>query len=323
MTALADEVRELLQATVERFVAPNGVITRIERLAIGAGLSGDIPERFQIAVRIDDTPGSELTTRLVVKNASLIERKTLAHLQAQLQAQGAGHVPFNHTSDLVSDRPSPLCMRDLGDLNRPYSLDPITPVLQRAEAGAWADIHVANLGRRSELDWLPVAGRAWFDEMIERRFFRPAWERAKADPAFVTRFGDHIAEVERAAARIVDDMVAIHDDGTSLTLVHTDVNPGNVRLLDGKPFIIDWGTARYGSFYIDIPHHFDTVERAMIYREALGERGVEIPEREYVERFRTAARYIGLRYIWWTLDGWRTDRSLDVWVSHYLRMIRG
>lgn len=88
MTALADEVRELLQATVERFVAPNGVITRIERLAIGAGLSGDIPERFQIAVRIDDTPGSELTTRLVVKNASLIERKTLAHLQAQLQAQG-------------------------------------------------------------------------------------------------------------------------------------------------------------------------------------------------------------------------------------------
>lgn len=319
MTTPSDGVRELLQATVERFVPPGGSITHVESLPIAAGLSGDIPERFEVVVRVDDERGGELTTRLVVKHASLIERKTLAHLQAQR----AGHVPFNHTSDLVSDRAMPLCMQDLGDRNRPYSLDPITPDLQRAEAGAWADIHAANLGRRDELNWLPMAGRAWFDEMIERRFFRPHWERAKADPAFVTRFGDYIGDVERAAARIVDEMVAIHDEGTSLTLVHTDVNPGNVRLLDGTPFIIDWGTARYGSFYIDVPHHFDTVERAMIYREALGERGVEIPQGEYVERFRTAARYTGLRYIWWTLDGWRTDRSLDVWVSHYLRMIRG
>lgn len=322
MTAPSEEVRELLQATVERFVVPGGAITHIEPLPIAAGLSGDFPERFEVVVQVDDAPGSELTTRLVIKHASLIERKTLAHLQAQLPAPGGGHVPFNHTNDLVSDRPRPLCMQDLGDQNRPYSLDPITPDLQRAEADAWAGTHVANLGRRSELDWLPAAGRAWFDGMIERRFFRPNWERAKADPAFVARFGDHIDEVERVAAHIVDDMVALHDEGTSLTLVHTDVNPGNVRLLDGKPYIIDWGTARYGSFYIDIPHHFDTVERAMIYREAVGERGVEIPEREYVERFRVAARYTGLSYIWWTLDGWQTDRALDAWVLHYLRMIR-
>lgn len=286
MTAPSDEVRELLQATIERFVAPGGSITHIEPLPIAAGLSGDIPERFQIVVRVADAPGREITTRLVVKRASLIERKTLTHLQVHLQAQGDRHVPFNHASDLESDRSSPLCMQDLGDQNRPYSLDPITPDLPRAEAGAWADIHVANMGRRSKLGWLPLTNRGYFAGMIERQFFRPAWERAKADPDFVVRFADHIAEVERVAARIVDDMVVIHNEGTSLTLVHTDVNPGNVRLLDGKPYVLDWGTARYGSFYIDIPQ----VERAMIYREALGEGGVEIPEREYVERFRTAAR---------------------------------
>ena len=317
MNAPSHEIQDLLQATVERFVAPGGSITHIEPLPISSGLSGDVPERFEVVVRGGDATSPEITTRLVVKHASLIERKTLAHLQ-----EGREQVPFNHANDLVSHQPRPLCMQDLGDRNRPYSLDPITPGLQRAEANAWAGIHVANLGRRSDLAWLPLANRAYFEEMIERRFFRPNWEHAKTDPAFVARFGDHIDEVERVAARIVDDMVAIHDVETSLTLVHTDANPGNVRLLDGTPYIIDWGTARYGSFYIDIPHHFDTIERALIHHAALARRGFTIPEREYVERFRIAARYTGLRYIWWTLDGWRTDRSLDAWVGHYLGMIR-
>jgi len=311
-------VRDLLQATVERFVAPGGSITRVEPLPIGTGLSGDRLERFQIEIQGDDRLNGEITTRLVVKNASLIERKTLAHLQAQ----GSAHVPFNHASDLVSDGHRPLCMQDLGDRDRPYSLDPITPDLQRSEAAGWAAIHAANLGRAADLGWLPVIGRPYFEGMIERGLFRPSWSRAKTDPEFVARFGDQIDEVERVAARIVEDMAAIHDEATSLTLVHTDVNPGNVRLWHGKPYFIDWGTAHYGSFYIDVPHHFDTVERAMIHRTALAEWGIEIPEREYVDRFRAAARYTGLRYIWWTLDGWQADRTLDVWVSHYLGMIR-
>jgi hypothetical protein len=318
MNAPSDEIRDLLQATIERFVAPRGSITHVESLPIAAGLSGDVLERFEVVARVDDAPVSEVTTRLVVKHASLIERRTLAHLQLQ---EGGGHVPFNYAKDLVSDQPCLVCMQDLGDQNRPYSLDPITPELQRAEADAWAGIHVANFGRRSDLDWLPLANRAHFDEMIERRFFRPNWERAKTDPAFVARFGDHIDEVEHVAARIVDDMVAIHDEASSLTLVHTDVNPGNVRLLNGKPYVIDWGTARYGSFYIDVPHHFDTVERGLIHHAALARRGTAIAEWDYVDRFRIAARYTGLRYIWWTLDGWQTDRSLDAWVDHYLRMI--
>ena len=318
MAAPSTEIRELLQATIERFVAPGGSIAQIEPMPIAAGLSGDVPERFQIVVRGGDATRSEVTTRLVVKPASLVERKTLAHLLRE----GVGHIPFNHTRDLVSDQPRLLCMQDLGDQNRPYSLDPITPDLQRAEADAWAGIHAANLGRRDELAWLPLTSRAYFYGMIERQFFRPNWERAKADPTFVARFGDHIDEVDHVATHIVDDMVAIHDEENSLTLVHTDVNPGNVRLLGGKPYVIDWGTAHYGAFYIDIPHHFDTVERALIHHAALARRGIAIPEREYVERFRVAARYTGLRYIWWTLDGWQTDRSLDTWVGHYLRMIR-
>ena len=37
--------------------------------------------------------------------------------------------------------------------------------------------------------------------------------------------------------------------------------------------------------------------------------------------FRTAAHYIGLRYIWWTLDLWRENHSEAQWVEYYLGLI--
>jgi thiamine kinase-like enzyme len=159
--------------------------------------------------------------------------------------------------------------------------------------------------------------------MIERAFFRPAWERAVADRAFRQAFGAAIPAVESAAARIVDEMGAIFEEGDTLTLVHTDINPSNVLVRDGVPFIIDWAVARYGPCYLDVPHHFPTLALAERYRVALGARGVEIESARFAERHHAAARYVGLRYIWWTLDAWRADRSMARWVWHYLRMILG
>jgi hypothetical protein len=36
-----------------------------------------------------------------------------------------------------------------------------------------------------------------------------------------------------------------------------------------------------------------------------------------------AARYIGLRYMWWTLDYWREDPTQTPWVQHYLDLVTG
>ena len=38
-------------------------------------------------------------------------------------------------------------------------------------------------------------------------------------------------------------------------------------------------------------------------------------------RLSTAARYTGLRYLWWTLAAWQDDPGIDRRVDHYLRMI--
>jgi len=58
------------------------------------------------------------------------------------------------------------------------------PDLLRCEAEALADIHSANL-HATDLGWLPEADREYLDWTIERQFFRWAWEKAVADPAFV------------------------------------------------------------------------------------------------------------------------------------------
>ena len=35
------------------------------------------------------------------------------------------------------------------------------------------------------------------------------------------------------------------------------------------------------------------------------------------------ARYIGLRYIWWTLEYWLSDSTQTAWVQHYIRLVTG
>jgi thiamine kinase-like enzyme len=116
-------------------------------------------------------------------------------------------------------------------------------------------------------------------------------------------------------------MAALYAEGDALTLVHTDINPSNVLMLDGVPYFIDWEAAHYGPFYLDVPHHFFTPALAEYYREALAEQGIEVPRARFAERFRIAARYTALRYMWWTFDAWRGDHSADVWVRHYFAMI--
>jgi len=306
------DVRALVSATISQFIAPVTEITTIDALPIDEGVSGLPIHRVAVSYTTD---GSSAYAQLVVKQCSEIERRVLDRLQEQPR-----HVPYAMSSVVGQQGGGLVCMQDLGERQRPDSLSPIDPGLQRREAAALADIHIANL-RAPDLGWLPPADQTYYQWAIEQQFFRWAWNKAKANRAFVDRFAPHLDAVEDTAVHVIDEMVALSADPRWTTLVHTDINPSNVLILGDEPFIIDWDTARHGPLFLDLPHHLSTREQAEDYRLAAGHRGLTIDPDEFSTHYRAAARYTGIRYIWWTLEAWHDDATMDVWVEHYLRMI--
>lgn len=313
-------VHMLLVQTLRRFVAADAIIDDIRSTALTGGMSGSAVWRHQLQYR---SPAGQASTTLITKEADVHEWQVIQHLQRQRQP----HIPFAHTLD----RPEPatcsvdgrllICLQDVGDQNRPTSLEPISATELAREATALAAIHAANFN--SQPAWLPSMNASYIEDMLFVRAWRPAWEAACADPRFASAFRDAIPRVEAAAATIVDDMRLLLDDPSLQTLIHGDLNPSNVLVSDGQPYVIDWQAAVYGPFYIDLPHHHCTLAQAEHYRQAMAAHGYQIDPQEFAERYRIAARYIGLRYMWWTLEYWLSDQSQTAWVQHYLGLVTG
>lgn len=127
--------------------------------------------------------------------------------------------------------------------------------------------------------------------------------------------------VESVAAHVADEIERLSADDRALSFIHGDINPSNVLIADGEPKFIDWQSACYGPFYLDLPHHLSIPALAEEYRLARASLGDSILSEEFAAGFRAAAHYIGLRYIWWTLDLWREDPSQSEWVRYYLALI--
>jgi len=307
----------LLQETVSAYLSPVARVAAIEPRPIGAGLSGAAVRRYRVEIDPPSFAPGELS--LVTKEAGLVERRVLA----LLAAQGQPNVPFSRSADLTTDGPALVCLQDLGDAHRPTVLDSITPEAIRREAHGLALIHHANRGRADDLAWLPRADHAHFADAIMETYWKPAWSQALADPAFARQFAPYIAAVEDAAARIPGEIDALNHNDAERTLIHGDINPSNVLLHAGRPYFIDWQAALYGSFYLDLPHHLHTRDLAESYRAARAALGDEIPAAEFGACLRVAARYIGLRYMWWTLAEWQDDHTATAWVYHYLNMVVG
>ncbi|MDQ2996567.1 MAG: phosphotransferase [Chloroflexota bacterium] len=210
-----------------------------------------------------------------------------------------------------------------GDQTRPTSLDPISESELAREAAGLATIHMANMQPDRQLDWLPLMSASYVQDMLFERAWRPAWETAVADTRFAATFRDAIPQVEAAATTIVEDMHALLHEPAAQTLIHADLNPSNVLVFDGKPYFIDWQTAMRGPFYIDLPHHHCTLAQAEHYRQALAAHGQVISRQDFAERYRLAARYIGFRYMWWTLEYWLQDQTQTRWVQHYIGLVTG
>jgi Phosphotransferase enzyme family len=311
-------VEQLLQKTVTAHVSPAARMARVETLpAILSGMSGAAVRRYEVVLEgVDD---GVRRVRLVTKSADLRERRVLAWLGAQRQP----NVPFCTTLDLTTDGPALVCLQDLGDTRRPTSLEPITDEELRREAEGLAAIHRANLGRSKELAWLPRIDRSYVAETVVNGWWRPHWRKMAARDDFREVFGAYLAPVEAAAEQIADEMSPLLRDAACHTLVHTDINPSNVLVQHGTPFYIDWQVAHYGPLYLDLPHHFCTLRQAEHYRRALAAQGNEIPAGSFEERHRVAARVIGFRYMWWTLENWEADPSETAWVLHYINLVLG
>ena len=259
----------LLATTVEFVTGDAATITAVNQLPIAEGSSGAALSRVDVTYTTRHLASASIG--LVLKMCSDIELAVLL----RLQAAHPRHTPYIQSSPIRASDQTLTCLQDLGANYRPDSLSEISADLQQNEAQALADIHTQNLD--TELDWLPEAGREYYAWTIEEQFFRPAWQTALADPRFRERFASSLNVVEQAASTTIEEMTELSAVAEWRTLVHTDINPSNVLIVDGQPYIIDWGTARQGPLFLDLPHHLSTRAQAEDYRVALSQRGLPTP----------------------------------------------
>jgi hypothetical protein len=211
----------LLLATLQRFVADDAQIVFSTSIPLQGGISGSAVARHTI--QYTAARGAS-TISLITKDADRHEWRVLQHLQSQQQP----NIPFAYTIDTLHGERVQICLQDVGDQNRPTSLDPITETELAHEAAGLAAIHAANFQSQPALDWLPAMSPNYVHDMLFVRAWRPAWERAVADSHFATTFRETIPRIEAAAASIVEDMQALLEEPAAQTLIHADLNPSNV-----------------------------------------------------------------------------------------------
>ncbi|HEU5099817.1 MAG TPA: hypothetical protein VFU22_12390, partial [Roseiflexaceae bacterium] len=166
-------------------------ITAVSSADLKSGLSGALVQRHTISYT---SHAQQATTSLVTKVATQHEWRVLDYLNAQRQP----NVPFAHAFEGTSDEDLLVCMQDVGDTTRPTSLEPISDQELEREALGLASIHAANFAQAAPLAWLPKVDRAYVEEMLFQRTWRPALERALASRAFVETFRGAVPRRERA-----------------------------------------------------------------------------------------------------------------------------
>ncbi|CAF4025990.1 unnamed protein product, partial [Rotaria sordida] len=211
--------------------------------------------------------------QMISRDASLLENRVLALLSDQKQA-----VPPTLTSNLLSERSRYYQQYADSEIKGQGPFDPVT----KAYAHALARIHYMNLGRHPE--WLRSATEN-FEDRLWLRAWRKEWHLNLTIPKFALEYGCYTDRLDDSLSRLVAFLRERTMEGTSLTLIHTDLNPDRIRSMNGSPAFIYWEQAAYGCFYLDLPNYF-SIETALCYRDALAELGLDIPPALFMERER-------------------------------------
>jgi aminoglycoside phosphotransferase (APT) family kinase protein len=271
------------------------------------GASGAQVNYFTATVQCaDDEP---LLQRFITKDASLRERKVLQLFNAQGQA-----IP--HT--VVPDSNSPgrfLVYQEFTDDRTPGNMEAKRGHQFTVDtAEALASIHAANLGKKP--DWLPAVTED-IDKYLYLREWREEWTRTLDDPEFRHKFGHHTEALEKSYVELIQNIVAMDSDGRFNTVLSTDLNPSHIRVLDGKPRLIDWEQAAYGPLYLDLVNYFDK-DSVSHYRDALAVDGVDILEEEFMDNFSKFGKYMGLRHLGLGIMAWREGQDSEKWKQQKL-----
>ena len=257
--------------------------------------------------------GAQGEDRLACKHASQRERRVMHMLDAQGQAVPPSQGP---PDDCESPSHAPLLMAFARSRPPERILgDPYVPLTQGVAQGL-ARIHAANRQRRPA--WLPRAADD-YTKNINLLETQQAWQRCMTDARFRRAFGHLDGPLRESRRRLLDFLAVLEEEDECLTLINTDLHPDHIRLYGDRPVFIDWEQACYGPLYLDLVNYF-TLETATLYRDALAAAGFAIPTATFMQRFRTAGLYMGLRYLevgllHWLAGGeaWRQGR----WFFHY------
>lgn len=305
----ANEILELIQESAKQFISNTAMVLEMESTPLNMGYQAVGLSRHKVLI---DDQGAKEYISLITKMANPTERRILHRLFLQ-----SANVPYSITHDLDSDDRALLCIQDVDYKTNYQSLN--FEMLQEKEMHALAYIHKMNHGSRGELSWLPFANYDHIKQMIYGRW-KPVWEEAKHNEQFMETFGQYIPEVEAVSGSIVNDIEVVLNDERSHTLIHNDLNPGNVLVHNNDDvFFIDWEEARYGSFFLDIPLRFEW-KQARAYQDVLASLGLETPADRFEQLYAVASRYLGLRFMTWNLGAWTNNSSAKEGLQKYLNM---
>jgi Phosphotransferase enzyme family len=283
------EVLRLIAETIRCYVSPTARIIALSSHPMAEeerGWSGAELRRY--AVKTDGAG----TIGLITKTMGLVERQVGEHLSRQ----GHGNVPYTHALNLDTNVPALACMQDLGQ--RKLALPGGTPAdIDDRVACALAAIHVANLGQAESMPWLPPADAAYVSDFLLAQVWRSWWDQAlTTKPAFAREFARYTPALDAAAVRFLATIQELWREGTSLTLTHGEMHGEHILLHDGRPYFIDWATAHYAPFYLDLVVYFPP-HQVEVYRQTLAREGVDIPRDEFMERYREVGRYVGFKWL--------------------------
>lgn len=313
MTLINNNLLKLVQETVKKFIDPKAEVLSIESKAIYMGLQAVELMRHSVLIKILDET-SKLS--LVSKHATRIERLVLSRLYSQKAS-----VPFSLSYGYEVDERSLICLQDV-DYQTDYKTINIR-LLQKSEPSALSHIHISNFGQRKELSWLPEVDSFHIEKMLYERW-KPQWQAAKGNEQFRATFGEYIPLVEAVANTISEDIQYVIKDDSSQTLIHNDLNPGNVLVHNNTDvFFIDWEEARYGSLFLDIPLRCGTSEQIEEYRGLLAANTMEFADNHFNQMYTIASRYLGLRYMSWNLGAWTNNSHAKDDLKKYLDMVVG
>ncbi|MEK8129980.1 phosphotransferase [Paenibacillus filicis] len=304
---------ELIQNTLRKFINPNAEVLSVENQPIHMGLQAVDLNRHHVQFKTD---GAARSLSLISKRATSIERRVLSRLYSQ-----KANVPFSLSHAPDEEERSLLCIQDV-DFQTDYTNLNMN-ALQKKEPKVLAHIHISNYGQRKELSWLPAADGLHIEKMVNERWL-PQWETAKRQEPFLEVFGEYLSSVEAVAATISEDMKMVIHDEQSQTLIHNDLNPGNVLVQHNTDvFFIDWEETRYGSLFLDVPLRCRTQQQIEEYREVLADANIEISSHRFEQLYQIASRYLGLRYMSWNLGAWTSHSQAKEDLRKYLDMVVG